>query len=166
MRTGIALGSNIGDRLENLRQAREELLTIPNVTGEPLCSKVYETEPVNCEPGASPYLNATVEIEYEGHPISLLDELQGIEKKMGRPSKRPRNAPRTIDLDILYAGNLTLANEEIMIPHPRLHSRRFVLAPLNDIRPGLILPGYHDPVSALLSKLPEKPAAVIFREAF
>ncbi|MGB8353883.1 MAG: 2-amino-4-hydroxy-6-hydroxymethyldihydropteridine diphosphokinase [Chthoniobacteraceae bacterium] len=162
MKTGIALGSNIGDRLENLRQARKELLAIPNITGEPLCSKVYETEPVNCEPDSAPYLNAVVEIDYDGHPISLLDELQGLEKKMGRPSKRPRNAPRTIDLDILYAGNLTLANEEIMIPHPRLHSRRFVLAPLNDIRPDLILPGYHDSISALLAKLPEMPAVAIF----
>ena len=162
MKTGIALGSNIGDRLENLRQARKELLSIPNITGEPLCSKVYETEPVNCEPDSAPYLNAVVEIEYDGHPISLLDELQGLEKKMGRPSKRPRNAPRTIDLDILYAGNLTLANEEIMIPHPRLHSRRFVLAPLNDIRPDLVLPGYHDSISTLLAKLPEMPAVAIF----
>jgi len=162
MKTGIALGSNVGDRLENLRQARKELLSIHSVTGEPLCSKVYETEPVNCDPDSAPYLNAVVEIEYGGHPISLLDELQGLEKKLGRPSKRPRNAPRTIDLDILYAGNLTLSNEEIMIPHPRLHSRRFVLAPLNDIRPDLVLPGYHDSISVLLAKLPGKPEVAIF----
>ncbi len=166
MRIGIALGSNVGDRLHNLQLARGELLSIPAVSGDALSSKVYETEPVDCEPGSAPYLNAVVEIEYDGHPISLLDELQGIEKKMGRPSKRPRNAPRTIDLDILYAGNLTLANEEIVIPHPRLHSRRFVLAPLNDIRPDLILPGYHDPVSTLLARLPEKPAAAIFSVSF
>jgi 2-amino-4-hydroxy-6-hydroxymethyldihydropteridine diphosphokinase len=166
MRTGIALGSNIGDRLHNLRLARRELLSIPAVSQDVLCSKVYETEPVDCEPGSAPYLNAVVEINYEGHPVSLLDELQGIEKKMGRPSKRPRNAPRTIDLDILYAGNLTLANEEIVIPHPRLHSRRFVLAPLHDIRPDLILPGYHDSISTLLARLPEKPAAAIFSVSF
>ena len=166
MRTGIALGSNIGDRLHNLQLARTELLAIPGVLGNPLCSQVYETEPVDCEPGSAPYLNAVVEIEYEGHPISLLDELQGIEAKMGRPSKRPRNAPRTIDLDILYAGNLTLANEEIVIPHPRLHSRRFVLAPLHDIRPDLILPGYHDSIATLLARLPEKPAAAIFSVSF
>jgi 2-amino-4-hydroxy-6-hydroxymethyldihydropteridine diphosphokinase len=166
MKTGIALGSNIGDRLQNLQLARRELLSIPAVSGEALSSRVYETEPVDCEPGSAPYLNAVVEIEYEGHPVSLLDELQGIEKKMGRPSKRPRNAPRTIDLDILYAGNLTLANEEIVIPHPRLHSRRFVLAPLNDIRPGLVLPGYHDPISTLLDRLPEKSAATIFSVTF
>ncbi len=164
MRTGIALGSNLGDRLENLRFARAELLALPRVSGDALCSKIYETEPVDSDPDSPPYLNAVIEIGYEGHPVSLLDELQTIENKMGRPSKRPRNAPRTIDLDILYAGNLTLSNEEIVIPHPRLHSRRFVLAPLNDIRPGLVLPGYHDPVSELFARLPEKPTAAIFSE--
>lgn len=164
MNIGLGLGSNVGDRLANLREAREHVLAIKGVSGPALCSKVYETEPVDCEPDSGPYLNAVIEVEYEGHPVSLLDELQAIEKKMGRPSKRPRNAPRTIDLDILYAGNLTLANEEIVIPHPRLHSRRFVLAPLNDIRPDLILPGYHETIPLLLAKLPGKPAAAVFNE--
>ena len=164
MRIGIALGSNLGDRLRNLQLATAELRALPGVSHEMLRSKVYETEPVDCEPGSAPYLNAVVEIGYEGHPIMLLDALQGIEKKMGRPSKRPRNASRTIDLDILYAGNLALANDEIVIPHPRLHLRRFVLAPLHDIRPELILPGQHDPISTLLSRLPEKPAASTFSE--
>ncbi len=164
MRIGIALGSNLGDRLRNLQLAAEELLALPGVSGDTLRSKVYETEPVDCEPGSASYLNAVMEIGYDSHPITLLDELHAIEKKMGRPSKRPRNASRTIDLDILYAGNLALANDEIVIPHPRLHLRRFVLAPLNDIRPDLILPGRHDSISALLARLPEKPVASIFGE--
>lgn len=166
MKTGIALGSNIGDRLRNLQDARTEILSLPGVSGGLLSSKVYETEPVDCEPGTASYLNAVVEVEYEGHAITLLDALQAIENKMGRPSKRPRNAPRTIDLDILYAGNLTLSNEEIVIPHPRLHLRRFVLAPLNDIRPELILPGRHESVSAMLARLPENPAATLFSASF
>jgi 2-amino-4-hydroxy-6-hydroxymethyldihydropteridine diphosphokinase len=156
MRAGIALGSNIGDRLENLRAACAELEA---AFGPLLRSSVYETEPVGCEPGTAAYLNAVAEIAYEGQPVLLLDSLQAIEAKMGRPSKRPRNAPRTIDLDILYVGNLTLSNEEIVIPHPRMHLRRFVLAPLSEIRPELILPGQHQSVSQLLAGLPEQPAA-------
>lgn len=159
MRAGIALGSNIGDRMENFRGAREEL---GRVFGQLLCSSVYETDPVGCEPGSGPYLNAVAEIEYEGQPVLLLDRLQAIEKKMGRPSKRPRNAPRTIDLDVLYVGNLTLSNEEIIIPHPRLHLRRFVLAPLCDIRPDLVLPGHHESVARLLAELPPEPSVRLF----
>jgi 2-amino-4-hydroxy-6-hydroxymethyldihydropteridine diphosphokinase len=166
VKTGIALGSNIGDRMAHLRAGRDAVVALPGVTGAPLCSRVYETDPVGCEPGSAPYLNAVIEVEYSGHPVSLLDELQAIENQLGRPSKRPRNAPRTIDLDILYAGNLTLANEEIVIPHPRLHLRRFVLAPLNDIRPDLLLPGSHDTVATLFSRLPETPAATVFSVSF
>jgi 2-amino-4-hydroxy-6-hydroxymethyldihydropteridine diphosphokinase len=157
MRCGIALGSNIENRLAHLRAAREAVASLNVSTTPPLFSPVYETEPVDCEPGTSAYLNAVMEIEFEGQPVTLLDALQQIEGTLGRPSKRPRNAPRTIDLDVLYAGNLTLANEELVIPHPRLHSRRFVLRPLADIRPDLLLPGYHDSVATLLEQLPKDP---------
>ncbi len=73
MRIGIALGSNVGDRLRNLQLARAEVLAAPGVSGETLCSKVYETEPVDCDPGTASYLNAVIEIGYEGHPIYLLE---------------------------------------------------------------------------------------------
>jgi 2-amino-4-hydroxy-6-hydroxymethyldihydropteridine diphosphokinase len=120
---------------------------------------VYETEPIGTGPDAGHFLNAVVEVEFRGQPSELLDALQTIEAAQGRPSKRPRNAPRTLDLDILYVGNLVLSNQEIVIPHPRLHLRRFVLAPLANIRPDLILPGQHNTVAELLGLLAD-PAKV------
>lgn len=159
MRAGIALGSNVGDRLEALTRARLEILALPGVTTPCLCSQLYETDPVGTEPDAGRFLNAVMEVEFQGHPMALLDALQGIEATMGRPSKRPRNAPRTIDLDILYVGNLTLSNPEIVIPHPRLHLRRFVLTPLVHIRPELQLPGQERTVRELFEALTD-PAGV------
>jgi len=159
MRTGIALGSNLGDRLAHLRAGRDEVLRIAGVSPPLLCSRVYETEPVGSGPEAGAFLNAVIEVEFAGQPIDLLESLQEIEATHGRPSKRPRNAPRTLDLDILYIGNLVLSNEEVVIPHPRLHLRRFVLAPLGDIRPELTLPGQERSVAELLAALGD-PAAV------
>lgn len=153
MRAGIALGSNLGDRLANLRAGWEAVKRWPQVAPPYLVSGIFETEPIGAGPEDGPFLNAVVEVEYSSRPSSLLDGLQQIEAELGRPSKRPRNAPRPIDLDILYVGNLVLSNQEIVIPHPRLHLRRFVLQPLSQIRPELILPGQHDSVLALLKGL-------------
>lgn len=162
MRAGIALGSNLGDRLVHLRDARGRILQITGVSGPVRASRIYETEPVDSAPDASAYLNAVLEVEYDGPPGALLDALQAIEAAFGRPSKRPRNAPRTIDLDILYAGNLVLRNQEVVIPHPRLHLRRFVLTPLADLRPELILPGQEQSVAGLLAALRDPAAVTIF----
>ena len=162
MKTGIALGSNLGDRLANLRTGRDALLRLPGVTGEARFSRVYETEPVGSGPDSGAFLNAVVEVEYEGQAMTLLDGLQTIEAAMGRPSKRPRNAPRTLDLDILYVGNIALSNDEIAIPHPRLHQRRFVLTPLHDIRPELLLPGQQKTVAELLAALTDPAAVELF----
>ncbi|HET6409016.1 MAG TPA: 2-amino-4-hydroxy-6-hydroxymethyldihydropteridine diphosphokinase [Chthoniobacteraceae bacterium] len=159
MRAGIALGSNLGDRLANLRAGRNRVLEIAGVSGPLLSSRVYETDPVDTAPNSGPFLNAVIEIEFIGQPIDLLEGLQHIESALGRPSKRPRNSPRTLDLDILYAGNLVLSNEEVVIPHPRLHQRRFVLSPLSDIRPDLVLPGQEKSVIQLLTALTD-PATV------
>ena len=166
MRAGIALGSNVGDRMRNLREAREALITHQPAPTAVKSSGIYETEPVNCDPGTPPYLNAVVEMECEGHPLQLLAVLHTIEEKMGRPSKHPRNAPRTIDLDILYFGNLALSSDEVVIPHPRMHARRFVLLPLADIRPELVLPGRNETISELLADLPDKPTVKLFSRTF
>ncbi|MEQ1858378.1 MAG: 2-amino-4-hydroxy-6-hydroxymethyldihydropteridine diphosphokinase [Chthoniobacteraceae bacterium] len=158
-RAGIALGSNVGDRIEHLRSAREAVLAIAGVDDPILCSPIYETEPVGTEPHAGSFFNAVIDVGFVGEPLTLLDALQQIEAAHGRPSKRPRNAPRTLDLDILYLGNLVLSNEEVVIPHPRLHQRRFVLAPLADIRPELVLPGQQRSIGQLLAGLSD-PASV------
>jgi len=145
---GIGLGSNLGDRLAQLRAAVE------SITGTcgPLTavSGIYETEPIGCEPDAPRFLNAVIEIRHPGPPSALLEQMAAIESALGRPSRRPRNAPRAIDLDLLYFGNRTFSSPELLIPHPRLALRRFVLEPLAEIRPDLILPGQPVPVSALL----------------
>lgn len=153
MRCGIALGSNIENRLANIREGAKRV-SLLHEPGVPIrVSSIYETTPVDCEPGTKPYLNAVMEINFSGLPVALLDRLQQIEREMGRPSERPRNAPRKIDLDVLYVGDLTLNTPEIVIPHPRLSQRRFVLAPLAEIAPELILPGHSRSVRALLADL-------------
>jgi 2-amino-4-hydroxy-6-hydroxymethyldihydropteridine diphosphokinase len=166
MRTGIALGSNLGDRLENLRRARSLLSAYHGIEAPILSARVYETEPVDTGPESGPFLNSVIEVTSTLQPFLLLEALQEIESLMGRPSKRPRNAPRTIDLDVLYIGNLVLANAELVIPHPRLHLRRFVLAPLSDIRPDLLLPGQQHAVAELLAQLSDPASATLHTEVW
>jgi 2-amino-4-hydroxy-6-hydroxymethyldihydropteridine diphosphokinase len=153
MRCGIALGSNIEDRLANLREGCKRASLLHEVGPPLLVSSIYETSPVDCEPGTTPYLNAVMEINFKEPPLALLDQLLRIEREMGRASKKPRNSPRKIDLDVLYLGNLVLNGPQILIPHPRLGQRRFVLTPLAEIAPELILPGYSRCVGALLADL-------------
>ena len=162
MRVGIAIGSNLGDRLANCRRARELLLDVAGVRGPVRTSRLYETEPIGCEPGAARFLNGVIEVEYGGEAQTLLAALQAIEVKMGRSSRHPRNAPRSIDLDILFAGDLVLASEAITLPHPRMHTRRFVLAPLADVRPELVLPGQTQTVGKLLASLNDPASVAVF----
>ena len=141
-------------------------MSTPAVTGPVRASRVYQTEPVGTAEDADAFLNAVIEVEFDGQPDTLLDALQTIEARMGRPSKRPRNAPRCIDLDILYAGNLVLRTDEIVIPHPRLHLRRFVLAPLADVQPDLVLPGLEKSVGDLLAGLHDPATVELFAETW
>lgn len=102
---------------------------------------IYQTEPVDCPADSPDFYNTVVEIGYTGSPHDLLDATQGIEFHLGRTAVPERNAPRVIDVDILYFGSERIDGEILDLPHPRLTSRRFVLQPLADIRPDLILPG-------------------------
>src|SRR5205809_5364153 len=123
MRTAVALGSNVGDRLENLRVAREAIFDLANVKPPILCSAVYDTEPVDCEPGAGKFLNAVVEFEYQGNPAGLLEQLIGIEEALGREPDHPKNVSRTIDIDLLYCGYRQINSDRLELPHPRMHLR-------------------------------------------
>lgn len=138
MRVGIALGSNLGDRMAHLRNA---LSAIQKVAEPPiLISFVYETEPVDCPEGSPAFLNAAVEIGYSGDIHRLFRQLQDIEQTEGRPLLRDRNAPRPLDLDLLYVDDLVLDSPTLKLPHPRLMERAFVLRALVDIVPNRKLP--------------------------
>jgi 2-amino-4-hydroxy-6-hydroxymethyldihydropteridine diphosphokinase len=154
MRAGVALGSNLGERLANLRNARKEIVTMPGTLPPLRCSAIYETEPVDCENGAAKFFNAVIEFGYAGQPIELRRELAAIERVLGRPAAHERNVSRQIDLDLLYFGEVTIETAELQLPHPRIVEREFVLRPLAEIRPDLVLPGQTEAVDVLLLRLP------------
>jgi len=153
----VALGSNLGDSrqiilaaMERLQQLSDELV---------LRSSLWRTRPVDCPPGSPDFSNAVVGlVPREGMtPDSLLEQLQEIEKQFGRKPKKVLNEPRPLDLDLLAFGKEIRATAKLTLPHPRAHERRFVLQPLAEIAPELILPGQTETVSQLLKKLPADP---------
>jgi 2-amino-4-hydroxy-6-hydroxymethyldihydropteridine diphosphokinase len=164
MRVGIALGSNLGDRLANLRAARQAIVDLANVKPPMLSSPVYETEPVDCEPGATKFLNAALEIDYDGDPSELLEQLARVEESLGRERDHARNVSRKIDIDLLYADDLSVKNERLQLPHPRMHLRKFVLRPLADIRPDLLLADQTKTVCELLAQIKDSTKVISFAE--
>jgi 2-amino-4-hydroxy-6-hydroxymethyldihydropteridine diphosphokinase len=164
MRTAVALGSNLGERLENLRVARRQITQLHGVQPPILSSGIYETEPVDCEPGALKFLNAVVEFDYEGNPVQLLEQLVQIEESLGRKRDHRKNISRTIDIDLLYCGDRQIDNKRLQLPHPGMHLRKFVLQPLADIRPDLILPNQKKTVADLLVELKESSDVVRFMD--
>ncbi|MDQ6861200.1 MAG: 2-amino-4-hydroxy-6-hydroxymethyldihydropteridine diphosphokinase [Verrucomicrobiota bacterium] len=154
MRAGIALGSNLGDRRANLSKARERISRLPMVHSPIVTSSIYETEPVDCPRGSPAFLNAVIEVECDGEPVKFLTSLHEIEDSLGRERSSGHNLPRTLDLDLLYIGNAILAVAALQLPHPRMDERQFVLEPLAEIRPDLVLPGQSETVASLLARLP------------
>jgi len=133
----LSLGSNLRNRLENMRSAVSELNSRNiRVTA---CSAVYETSPVDCINNSPAFLNAVIGIETELVPDKLIKTVLDIEKKIGR-KRSAKNAPRIIDIDILLIGNLISDDENIILPHPRMSERLFVLAPLREIAGEVIHP--------------------------
>jgi 2-amino-4-hydroxy-6-hydroxymethyldihydropteridine diphosphokinase len=139
-RVGISLGSNLGDRLSNLRAAVDGLDGVRS-SDHLLVSSIYETDPVDCPPGSGTFFNAVIEIETGLSPLELLARTQAIEIELGRPSVHELNAPRTADLDLLYYDEITISEGKLILPHPRMFQRAFVLKPLAEIRPDLIPEG-------------------------
>ncbi|MEI6033674.1 MAG: 2-amino-4-hydroxy-6-hydroxymethyldihydropteridine diphosphokinase [Verrucomicrobiae bacterium] len=141
MRAGIALGSNLGDRLHFLHEARSQLLALHEGPGAFLCSKIYETAPMDCPAGSASFLNAAIELSTSLTPFDLLARLQQIETLLGRPQHHEFHEPRTMDLDLLYLDQIEISHAALTLPHPRISERTFVLDPLREICPERILPG-------------------------
>jgi len=164
MRAGVALGSNLGDRLANLREARTRLLSLHDGSGPFLCSKIYETPPVDCPHGSQPFFNAAIELSTTSPPLDFLADLLRIEIESGRPQKHEFHGPRTLDLDFLYYGNLQISLDTLTLPHIGISGRGFVLKPLSDICPDLIPPNEYHSIRELCNKMEStaSPASSIF----
>lgn len=129
----LALGSNVGDRLQNLREAARKLDAAAKIAVA-ACSQIYETQSVEGG-GEGDFLNAVLRVETSLSPRELLAKIQEIESQLGRPQP-PRHGPRAIDIDILVFGNREICETDLQIPHPRMHRRAFVLKPLLDVLEG------------------------------
>jgi 2-amino-4-hydroxy-6-hydroxymethyldihydropteridine diphosphokinase len=129
VRAYLGLGSNLGDRRAHLRAA---VAALPDVVA---VSAVYETEPVGGPADQPPYLNLVVALETDLSPRDLLEIANRLEEAAARVRTEP-NGPRTLDVDVLLVGDLTVREPDLVVPHPRMWQRRFVLAPLADLAEG------------------------------
>ena len=146
-RVFIALGSNLGDRPAWLRQAQEKLFGVPTVQLV-AASAIYETEPVG-KTDQPAFLNQVVEVRTALAPEDLLSRLLQVERELGRV-RNERWGPRNIDLDLLAFGDRNFKTSRLVLPHPELHHRRFVLQPWAEIAPEFIVPGLSATVEELL----------------
>jgi 2-amino-4-hydroxy-6-hydroxymethyldihydropteridine diphosphokinase len=152
----VALGSNLGD---SRRTILEAMTRLQKLSDRPLLqSSLWQTTPVNCPPGSPLFVNAVVGLAPQKNetPESLLQKLRALEKEFGRPPKKVLNEPRALDLDLIAFGTETRNSPRLILPHPRAHLRRFVLQPLGEITPDLILPGQSKTISQLLTELPDE----------
>jgi 2-amino-4-hydroxy-6-hydroxymethyldihydropteridine diphosphokinase len=157
VRVFVALGANLADPQQQVWRAIQHLETLSAV---PLRrSSLWQTTPVDCPPGSPAFINAVVELALPQTESAenLLRRLQRLEKEFGRQPKTLLNEPRPMDLDIVAFGNQTRNTAELILPHPRAHCRRFVLAPLAELAPEFILPGQSRSVQELLQDLPDDP---------
>ena len=157
----VSLGANLptrsGSREQTLRQALHRLRQLGS--GACRVSSLYRTAPLDCPPGTPDFLNALVVLEVDAatDPASLLRQLHAIELDYGRRRHGAGNESRTLDLDLIALGGQVCRQADLVLPHPRAHQRRFVLEPLAELWPELILPTQSASVGELLAALPEQP---------
>ncbi|HUS43884.1 MAG TPA: 2-amino-4-hydroxy-6-hydroxymethyldihydropteridine diphosphokinase [Ilumatobacteraceae bacterium] len=157
----IALGSNLGDRLENLRSGATSLRDTDGIDVV-ACSTLYETAPVGGPENQGPYLNAALSANTTLGAADLLALLHRIEA--GRERQRIEHwGPRTLDLDLLVHGDLVTDGDALQVPHPRMHERRFVMMPVCDVAADLVHPRLGRTMSDLLADLPVEPGDLTAR---
>jgi len=152
-RVYLSLGSNLGDREANLASAITALNTFHEIRHIQSAS-FYASEPLY-NTDQPTFLNTVVSLETDFTPFQLLDAIRHVEQLLGRPPSREKNMPRTIDIDILCYGTAVIETEELTIPHDDLVNRRFVLVPLNELNPDLMIPVWNQPVKTLLTLCPD-----------
>lgn len=144
----VGLGANLGDAASSVRQAVDLLAQLPSTT-LCACSSLYRSAPIDAT--GDDFVNAAVQLHTRLDAHNLLTELQRIESRFGR--ERPfRNAPRTLDLDLLVFGAETICDSTLEVPHPRMANRAFVLLPLHELNPQLLIPGL-GPIEPLLARV-------------
>jgi len=149
----IALGSNLGDSQKIILDA---IVRLQNFSDEPILkSSLWETSPINCPPDSPKFVNAIAGFVPRTNetPESLLKKLRELEIEFGRSQKKILNEPRPLDLDLIAFGNETRNSSELILPHPRAHLRKFVLQPLDEIAPELILPTQTKTASQFLAEI-------------
>ena len=144
----IGLGANLGNAASSVRQAVDLLAQLPSTTLR-ACSSLYRSAPIDAT--GDDFVNAAAQLDTRLNAHTLLTELQRIESRFGR--ERPfRNAPRTLDLDLLVFGAETICDSTLEVPHPRMANRAFVLLPLHELNPQLLIPGL-GPIEPLLARV-------------
>ncbi len=147
----LGLGSNLGNREENLEKATESLKDILVIEK---ISSVYEADPVGAEDHPQ-YLNQVLEAQTELAPHDLLSSVKELEKRLGRKTEGDMK-PRVIDIDILFYNQNGIKSEKLIIPHPLIHKRNFVLIPLGEIAPEFVHPSYNNTIAELLEACEDK----------